>query len=248
MKAMVLAAGRGTRLLPLTERLPKALIPVAGRPMIEYSLLLLRHYGIRDIIINLHHLGDRIETYLGDGRRRGLEITYSKESDLLDTGGGLLKARPFLEDGTFVVINTDVLIDLPLNEVIAFHQKKKASATLVVRPDPLVDQYGSLEIDGEGRLQRLLQTRISKQPSVPTTKLMFTGVQVLEPRVFDFMDWNRGVQSFSTTKDTYPRMLLHQERLFGWRFEGFWQDVGTASGITDAEENLATGRAQLHYL
>jgi NDP-sugar pyrophosphorylase family protein len=248
MKAMVLAAGRGTRLLPLTEQLPKALVPVAGRPMIEYSLLLLRYYGIRDIIINLHHLGDQIEPYLGDGRRWGLQITYSKEPDLLDTGGGLLKAKPFLEDDTFIVINTDVLIDLPLNELIAFHQKKKASATLVVRPDPLADQYGSLEIDGEGRIQRFLQTRISTQQPVPTAKLMFTGVQVLEPRVFDFMDLDRGVQSFSTTKDTYPRMLLQQERLFGWRFDGFWQDVGTTSRIRDAEENLATGRAKLHYL
>jgi NDP-sugar pyrophosphorylase family protein len=248
MKAMVLAAGRGTRLLPLTEQLPKALVPVAGRPMIEYSLLLLRYYGIRDIIINLHHLGDRIEPYLGDGRQWGLHITYSKEPDLLDTGGGLLKAKPFLENDTFIVINTDVLIDLPLNELIAFHQKKKASATLVVRPDPLADQYGSLEIDGEGRIQRFLQTRISTQQPVPTTKLMFTGVQVLEPGVFDFMDLDRGVQSFSTTKDTYPRMLLQQERLFGWRFDGFWQDVGTASRITDAEENLSTGRAKLHYL
>jgi NDP-sugar pyrophosphorylase family protein len=248
MKAMVLAAGRGTRLLPLTEQLPKALIPVSGRPMIEYSLLLLRYYGIRDIIINLHHLGDQIETYLGDGRQRGLQITYSEEPNLLDTGGGLLKARPFLEDDTFIVINTDVLIDLPLNEVIAFHRKNKASATLVVRPDPLADQYGSLEIDGEGRLRRFLQTRISTPPSVPTTKLMFTGVQVLEPRVFDFMELDKGVQRFSTTKDTFPRMLRQQERLFGWRFDGFWQDVGTASRIRDAEENLANGRAKLHYL
>jgi NDP-sugar pyrophosphorylase family protein len=178
----------------------------------------------------------------------GLQITYSEEPELLDTGGGLLKAKPFLKDGTFIVINTDVLIDLPLNEVIAFHQKNKASATLVVRPDPLADQYGSLEIDGEGRLRRFLQTRISTPPSVPTIKLMFTGVQVLEPRVFDFMELDRGVQRFSTTKDTFPRMLLQQERLFGWRFDGFWQDVGTASRIRDAEERLASGQAKLHYL
>src|SRR5262249_39911478 len=113
MKAMVLAAGQGTRLHPLTERTPKALVPVAGRPMIDYCLLLLKRYGIRDIIINLHHLGDQIESYLGDGKRWGLQITYSKEPELLDTGGGLLKAKPFLQEGTFIVINTDVLIDLP---------------------------------------------------------------------------------------------------------------------------------------
>src|ERR687896_2447880 len=110
MKAMVLAAGQGTRLRPLTDTQPKALVPVGGRPMIEYCLLLLRHYGIRDIVINLHHLGGQIESHLGNGAQLGLQITYSREPELLDTGGGLLKAKPFLQDGTFVLINTDVLI------------------------------------------------------------------------------------------------------------------------------------------
>ena len=247
MKAMVLAAGQGTRLHPLTEHTPKALVQVAGRPMIEYSLLLLKHYGIRDIIINLHHLGDRIESYLSDGKQWGVHITYSKEVELLDTGGGLLKAKPFLQDGTFIVINTDVLIDLSLSELIAFHVKKRAAATLVLRPDPLADQYGSMEIDGDGRIRRFLQTRIATELSVPTTELMFTGVQVLEPRVFDYMAPADAVLKFSTTKDTYPRMLLHQERLFGFRFGGFWQDVGTASRIKQAEDSLA-GKARLHYL
>jgi NDP-sugar pyrophosphorylase family protein len=248
MKGMVLAAGRGTRLHPLTEQTPKALIPVAGRPMIEYSLLLLKRYGIRDIIINLHHLGDQIQTYLGDGERWGLQITYSKEPELLDTGGGLLKAKPFLHGDTFIVINTDVLIDLSLTELIAFHGQNGAAATLVVRPDPLADQYGSLEIDTEGRIRRFLETHTPGMQSVPTTKVMFTGVQVLEPRVFDYMEPDNGMRKFSTTKDTYPRMLLQQERLFGFRFEGFWQDVGTASRIKEAEESLAGGRARLHYL
>jgi NDP-sugar pyrophosphorylase family protein len=248
MKAMVLAAGQGTRLHPLTERTPKALVPVAGRPMIDYSLLLLKRYGIRDIIINLHHLGDQIESYLGDGKRLGLQITYSEEPELLDTGGGLLKAKPFLQDSTFIVINTDVLIDLSLSELLAFHEAKGAVATLVLRPDALADQYGSMEIDGDGRIHRFLQTRISTMGSRPTTKLMFTGVQVLEPRVFDYMESDSGVRKFSTTKDTYPRMLLDQERLFGFRFDGFWQDVGTASRIKEAEESLAGGKATLHYL
>ncbi|HJU62324.1 MAG TPA: NDP-sugar synthase [Candidatus Binatia bacterium] len=248
MKAMVLAAGQGTRLLPLTEQLPKALIPVAGRPMIEYSLLLLRYYGIRDIIINLHHLGDQIESYLGDGKGLGLQITYSEEPELLDTGGGLLKAKPFLQDGSFIVINTDVLIDLSLSKLVAFHEAKGAAATLVLRPDPLADQYGSMEIDREGRIRRFLQTRISLPDLYPTTKLMFTGVQVLEPKVFDSMEPDSAVRKFSTTRDTYPRMLRHQERLYGFRFDGFWQDLGTVSRIRNAEENLTSGRAKLHYL
>jgi NDP-sugar pyrophosphorylase family protein len=248
MKAMVLAAGQGTRLHPLTEQIPKALVPVAGRPMIEYSLLLLKRYGIRDIIINLHHLGDQIERYLGDGAQLGLQISYSKEPELLDTGGGLLKAKPFFQGGPFIVINTDVLIDVSLSELIEFHTKKGAAASLVLRPDPLADQYGSMEIDSDGRIHRFLQARIASTPSVLTTKLMFTGVQVLEPRIFDYMEPDDGVRKFSTTKDTYPRMLLHQERLFGFRFDGFWQDVGTASRIKEAEESLEAGKATLHYL
>ena len=118
MKAMVLAAGQGTRLRPLTDTQPKALVPVGGRPMIEYCLLLLRHYGIRDIVINLHHRGEQIENRLADGCGLGLQISYSVEPELLDTGGGLLKARPFLEDDTFIVINTDVLIDLHLDQLL----------------------------------------------------------------------------------------------------------------------------------
>lgn len=248
MKAMVLAAGQGTRLQPLTEHRPKALVSVAGRPMIEYSLLLLKRYGIRDIIINLHHLGDQIENYLGDGKQWGLQITYSKEPELLDTGGGLLKAKPFLQGGSFIVINTDVLVDLSLTELIAFHEEKRAAATLVLRPDPLADQYGSIEIDGEGRIRRFLQAQIATKPSIPTTKFMFTGVQILEPRVFDHMAPAEALRKFSTTKETYPRMLLQQERLFGFRFDGFWQDVGTASRIKEAEDSLAAAKATLHYL
>ncbi len=239
MKAMVLAAGRGERLRPLTNTLPKALVPVARRPMIDYPLSLLRRHGVRDIIINLHHLGEQIEAYLGDGSKWGLNIAYSKEQELLDTGGGLLKAKPYLEDGTFIVINTDVLIDLPLGDVLAFHQKNNAAATLVLRPDPLADEYGSMEIDSWGRIQRFLYARPQALASGATATLMFTGVQILEPRIFDFMERDGQLRKFSTTKETYPKMLTSGERLFGYRFEGLWQDLGTVERIKQAEARLA---------
>jgi NDP-sugar pyrophosphorylase family protein len=248
MKAMIFAAGLGERLRPLTHRLPKALVPVAGRPMIDYPLLLLRHYEIRDIVINLHHLGEQIETYLGDGSKLGLNISYSKEDELLDTGGGLLKAKPYLDDGPFVVINTDVLIDLPLAQVIEFHRRQRAIATLVVRPDALAEQFGSMAVDDEGRLQQFLHVeRPNPQPTIGP-KLMFTGVQILEPRVFDYMPPQGGPKKFGTTKDTYPRMLANDEQLFGFRFDGFWQDLGTEQRIKDAEQSMAQNRAMLHYL
>lgn len=246
MKAMVLAAGQGTRLRPITDSLPKALVPVAGRPMIEYALLLLRHYGISEIIINLHHFGAQIEEWLGDGSSLGLKIVYSREAELLDTGGGLLQAKLFLQDGSFIVINTDALIDVNLAEVIAFHRERKAAATLVLRPDENAERYGSMDVDERGRICRFLKTRAPFAPLGPPQTLMFTGVQVLEPAVFDFM--TDSARKFSTTRETYPKMLSAGAPLAGFCFEGFWQDLGTAERIRAAEATLVSGRAALHYL
>ncbi len=248
MKAMVLAAGQGTRLRPITDKMPKALVPLAGRPMIEHALLLLRHYGISEIVINLHHFGAQIENYLGNGNKLGLQISYSHETELLDTGGGLLKAKAFLQDGTFIVINTDALIDLNLSELIAFHRMSNATATLVLRADPQADRYGSMDIDSRGRIHRFLDSRSDLVPSGQLKKLMFTGVQVLEPKVFAYMPDQSAGEKFSTTRHTYPQMLRSGEPLYGYRFDGFWQDLGTADRIKQAETSLSLGQAKLHYL
>ena len=248
MKAMVLAAGQGTRLRPATDRKPKALVRVAGRPMIEYALSLLRHYGIEDIIINLHHLGEQIENRLGDGSSRGLKINYSREAHLLDTGGGLLKAKQFLQDGPFIVINTDALIDLDLAALIQFHTQVKAAATLVLRADPRADEYGSMDIDSSGQICRFLNSKAPRKPLGGLRKMMFTGVQILDPTVFQHMGQHGAESKFSTTQHIYPRMLLAGERLFGFPFDGFWQDLGTPERIHEAEQKLATGRARLHFL
>jgi NDP-sugar pyrophosphorylase family protein len=246
VKAMVLAAGEGTRLRPLTNDMPKALVSVAGRPMIEYALLLLRYYGISEIMINLHHFGEQIEDKLGAGEQLGLEISYSEETELLDTGGGLLKAKPFLQDETFIVINTDALIDLDLARAIAFHKLKHTAVTLILRPDPDADQYGSIDIDSNAQICRFLTTPAPSPPLGPVRKLMFSGVQILEPTIFEYM---AGMpQKFSTTRETYPKMLTAGEALYGFRFDGFWQDLGTAERIKQAEEKLARGAANLHYL
>ncbi|HXG51260.1 MAG TPA: nucleotidyltransferase family protein [candidate division Zixibacteria bacterium] len=247
MKAMVLAAGLGTRLRPLTETVPKALVRVWGRPMIEYPLRLLKHYGIEDIVINLHHGGRQIRDYLGSGARLGLRISYSEEEELLDTGGGLLRARPFLEAGTFVVINTDTIIDVPLADVLRFHREKRAAATLVLRPDPEADRYGSMDLCRDGRICRFLRTRSAACP--PATRgVMFTGLQVLEPKVFDFMETLEAGPKFSTTVHLYPRMLAAGEPLYGYCFAGFWQDLGAIERIREVENRLSRGEVRLHYL
>lgn len=248
---MIFAAGYGQRLLPVTRRLPKALVPVAGRPMIEYSLLLLKYYGIGEVIVNVHHLGEKIEEYLGDGSKIGLKVFYSRERELLDTGGGLLYAKRFFLNETFVVINSDVVIDLSLRELIDAHRRHRAIATLVLRPDPHADLYGSIEISNDLRIQRFLDSSAPQnQPPGPLTKLMFTGVHVLEPKIFDYMELESGAAPcrFGITRTTYPLMLTRGETLYGFPFEGFWQDLGTVDRLRKAEEKLANGDVKLHYL
>lgn len=244
---MVFAAGFGQRLRPMTEKLPKALIPVGGRPMIEYSLLLLRHYGIEEIIINLHHLGEKIEAYLEDGKKLGLKITYSKERELLDTGGGLLQARSFLEDSTFMVINSDIIIDLSLAELLDEHRKNGGIATLVLRPDPQADLYGPIETSSDLRIRRFLNYKaIPDSPTASLVKFMFTGVQILEPKIFSYMEAEPSPR-FSITKTTYPKMLTQGEALYGFPFHGHWQDLGTPERIREAEEKLGNGEVRFHY-
>ena len=249
MRAMVFAAGYGERLRPLTDKLPKALVPVAGRPMIEYPLLLVKHYGIKEIIINLHHLGGKIADYLGTGGKLGVNISYSREQALLDTGGGLWRAKSFLHDGPFVVINSDVIIDLPLTEMIEAHRRTGAVATLVLREDPDADRYGAIHTSRDLRVQRFLSRAArAAASSGPLTKYMFTGVQLLEPKVFDFMEPEAASPAFGITKVTYPKMLEAGAALYGFPFAGYWQDLGTFERIREMERKIASGEVKLHYL
>jgi NDP-sugar pyrophosphorylase family protein len=243
MRAMILAAGFGTRLRPLTNTVPKALVPIAGRPLIEYGLLFLKSYGIEDIIINLHHLGEKIQATLGDGSAYGLCITYSLENPLLETGGGIKKAQPFLDSETFVVLNCDTIIDLDLTALLADHRKNRAAATLVLRPDPEAARYGILETDTSRRIRRFLGQ--PSEVSGPLSPYMFTGLQVLEPRIFDFMP---EIKPFSTTRETYPQMLRAGEPLYGFIHTDPWMVVDDAEGVTRATQAIVSGQVRLSYL
>jgi len=243
MRAMILAAGFGTRLRPLTNTVPKALIPVCGRPLIEYGLLFLRSYGVEEVVINLHHLGGQIRAALGDGSAYGLRITYSPEDPILESGGGIKKAQPLLDKETFVVLNCDTIIDLDLDALVAAHRRTGATATLVLRSDPQAARYGILETDASGRICRFLG-----QPSTvsePLSPYMFTGLQVLEPRVFDFMPEER---PFSTTRETYPSMLQAGEPLYGFIHSGSWMVVDDAEGIAHATQAIVSRQVRLSYL
>lgn len=236
MKALILAAGFGTRLRPLTERVPKPLVPVAGRPMIAYPLALVRAAGIEEVVINLHHLGEQIRAALGDGSEYGVRIVYSEEDPILDTGGAVQKAAPMLGGDTFVVVNADTVIDLDLREVVAWHRQRGAAATLVLRRDPEAARYGIIETDDRGRIRRFLGR--PRDAAVPLAPYMFCGVHVLEPTVFRYMRPGR----FSITRETYPAMVEAGEPLFGYVFEGYWRVLDTPEGLEQGRRELAGGQ------
>ena len=245
MRAMILAAGLGTRMRPLTDHLPKALVPVAGRPLIEYALRFVQFHGIEDVVVNLHHLGDRIRDTLGDGSTYGLRIRYSPEDPILDTGGAIKQAQPLLDDAPFLVLNADTLLDFDLTDFLAAHRRAGALATLLLRPNPDPQRFGLIEADRRGLIRRI---RGEPHDMIVTEELspaMFTGCQVLEQEIFDHMPAR---QAFSTTHDLYPRLIRNGQALFGVQHPGAWLVVDDAAGVAQATEALTSDRLRLSYL
>jgi len=236
MRAMILAAGKGTRLRPLTDTVPKPLLEVAGRPMIAFPLQLLREAGIEEVVINLHHLGEQIRSRLGAGDAYGVRITYSEENPILDTGGAIAAAKDFFRGETFVVLNADTAIALRLRDVIDFHRSCDGTATMVLRPDPDAARHDAIMIDATHRIHSILGHHDGSDiaGSAARKRMMYPGVMVLEPRVFDYM----GPGVFSITRDTFPRLLAAGEPLYGYVHEGYWR-------VLDTPADLAAGRAEL---
>ncbi len=236
---MILAAGFGTRLRPLTESLPKPLLPIAGRPLIVWNLLLLRQHGIKDVIINLHHLGHVIEKELGDGSRLGMRVTYSREPMILGTGGGIKQAEPFFGGDPFLVLNGDTLMDLDLGAVIAFHREQDALATMVLRDDPDVDRWGAVEVDARQRVVRI-NGRGRAAPG-PTVKRMFAGAHVMRARLLRDLPQGRE----SSILDAYVAELQADAMIVGYGMTGYWSDVGTPERYAQAQRDVTAGLLNL---
>lgn len=242
MKAIILAAGFGTRLRPLTNNTPKPLLPVGDRPLIQYNLMLLKKYGITEVAINLHYHADKIRDALKDGREMGMQILYSEEPEILGTGGGIKKVSRFLSDGAFLAINGDILVDINLDKLVEFHRLKKAVATMVLREDPDVETYGKIELDSKSRIRRFLG-----QPAWQGEKLtpyMFTGVHILEPQILEYIP----ARGFSPVTDAYLAMLKKDERLFGYLMKGYWRDLGTPESYQQARAEIGKGSVRLSYI
>jgi NDP-sugar pyrophosphorylase family protein len=244
MKAMILAAGLGTRLRPLTNDRPKALVEAGGRTLLEIALMRLRGFGIEEVIVNVHHFAEKMVEYLNAHRNFGMRIEVSREEELLDTGGGLKKvAWFFLENAAdqsepFLLHNVDVLSGIDFARMVRAHSERNALATLAVqgrhtsRPllfDERGDERGLLRGRGPAR---------DGEEAVGLEALAFCGIHVLSPRIFAAM-YEDGAFSII---DAYVRLAAQGETIAGFRADdSYWRDLGKPESLVQAERDLESG-------
>ncbi len=238
MKAMILAAGFGTRLRPLTHKVPKPMVPIMNRPILEHTIHLLRSHGIKDITVNLHHLPEIIQQHFGDGKDFGVQLHWSHEPEILGTAGGIKKAQPFLDGESFLVINSDVVVDIDLSKVLAFHKAQGSALTLVVREGDSPEQCDPIEVDADDRIVHMVGASSMNMPD-DTTRVLFTGIQVMEPEIFNRIPENK---FYGTTTDVFPGMLEDGLPMFAYWHQGYWKDVGTIQSYLDVHKDLLDGR------
>ncbi|HLG16672.1 MAG TPA: NDP-sugar synthase [Blastocatellia bacterium] len=244
VKAMILAAGFGTRLWPLTEDRTKPAIPFLNRPLICYAVEYLKSHGIADILVNLHHHPDSIRRALGDGSQFGVTIHYSLEEDILGTSGALDRVREQLIDDDFVVINGKIVTDIDLGSAIHAHRDAGAIATLILIENAARERFSEVEVDSRGWITRFGRmpeaaagqdgSSINASPTVPGSQrapLMFTGIQVLSPRIFEYIP--RGRTSHSVA-DVYPGAIEAGEVILGYTSSGAWFEMSTLDRYLEA--------------
>ena len=225
MKALILAAGRGERLRPLTDNTPKPLLQVGGRPLIEYIIADLARAGFGDLVVNLAHLGEQIQTWLGDGSRLGMHVTYSQEGeDALETGGGIYQALPLLGDGPFLVVNGDVATDFPF---ASLRNRHDGLAHLVLVENPPHHPQGDFALQGD------------KVTAGGEPKFTFSGIGVYRPELFE------GCKPGKFPLAPLLREAMATGLVSGQIHPGFWMDIGTVERLRELDERLTVDSCPL---
>lgn len=234
MQAVILVGGEGTRLRPLTQTMPKPLVPVLGRPFLFHQLDLLKKHGITDIVLCIGYLGEQFKQYLGDGSALGMTVKYAEEQDLLGTAGAVKNAAPFVEDD-FIVMNGDTVFDIDLQGLMGFHLEKKALATIAVRK---IGSEGS-ELTRRGFISMNDGSQIISFSEKPETidassSFMNGGVYAFSAEALDHIP---GSKKISLEEETFPQ-LIATNRLFARPFDGYFLDMGTKESLQQLENDL----------
>jgi NDP-sugar pyrophosphorylase family protein len=235
-KAVILAAGRGERLRPLTDGLPKTMLPIGGRPLLEHLLALLVVAGVREVAVNLHHRPEAIRSYLGDGSRLGLRVVYSQEEALLGTAGALRRLEPFV-DRTFFVLYGDVLSSLDLRRLAEFHRQRGGAVTMALYREKHLARCGVAEVEPGGRIRRFVE----KPKGEMGSPWAAAGALVMEPWVLRFIP-----EGFSDLgSDLFPRLVELGVPIYGYRCCGCFLDIGSPERYRKAQADAARGLVRL---
>lgn len=220
MKGMILAGGLSTRLYPLTLELPKPLVPVLDRPVVGHVIEYLHRFGIDDIVINVHYFPEAVTSYVGDGSKWGVRVSYLHEPQLMGSAGAVKQVADLFSE-TFVVIGCDDVTNIDLEAALQFHRERKAEATIVLAGVADVSQYGAVIVDQRGRIQEFQE----KPPrGTERSNLANTGVYIFEPPLLQRIP-EKTFYDFG--KQVFPKMLADGAAFYGMRQEAYWCDIGT---------------------
>lgn len=234
MKAMVLAAGLGTRMRPLTLALAKPVLPVLNRPLLHWTLEMLAGHGITDVMINLHYLPRTVRAAVGDGRAFGVKVSYSFEREILGTGGGPRKVRRWVGDEPLLLLNGDVVFDFDLTALRRRHDRSGAPATLALIPNPDPRHYSPVVTGPDGRIRSLAGL---PRPARGTIS-MFAGVHILDPSLLDRLPPGPS----DTVRDLYAPLVAEGRPPLGVRAKGPWYDLGSPSLYLASHQSLLSSR------
>jgi mannose-1-phosphate guanylyltransferase/mannose-1-phosphate guanylyltransferase/phosphomannomutase len=239
MKAMLLAAGLGTRLRPLTYELPKPMVPILGRPVMEHILRLMAQHGFDDVVANLHYFPDLIRDRFGDGSDYGVRLVYSYEPELMGTAGGVRNVRDHFGGETFLIISGDALTDVDLTALWNTHKEKGGIATLSLKPVDDPSQLGVVIVNEDGRIQGFQE---KPDAAEALSNLGNCGIYVFEPEIFDyfpepeFVDW---------AMDVFPRLLEEDVSFYGHEVREYWNDVGSLEEYRQGNFDALEGKVHV---
>lgn len=235
MRAIILAGGLGTRLRPLTNNLPKLMLPIGDKPILQYNIELLKKHGLTEIAINLFHLPGKIVDCFGDGKKFGVKIKYLREKELSGTAGPIKKLASFWGK-QFLVFYGDNLSNMDLTALIDYHQKKKGIATVALSPTNQPWMKGIVELDANKRIIKFIEK--PKRGEIKSN-LANCGVYVLETEVLKYIPEGK-FSDFGF--DIFPKLLTAGKKMYGWKFKGYILDMGTLKAYAQAQKDYLEGK------
>lgn len=227
MKAVILAGGMGTRMHPLTYVIPKTMLPIGGKPLLEHTIRYLKEYGITEVVVCVAYLKTHIKDYFKDGKDLGAEIQYAEADVPLGTAGQLKTAEKYISK-SFLAMNGDIITSLNIRKLIEFHKKMQGTGTIALMKFDVQAPYGRIEVDNSSKIQKFTEK--------PTLSFMGNaGIYVFEPKILQYIPSNQVV---SLEKETFPTLLNSGERLNGYYEEAYWDHIGTITDFKRVEKEL----------